>query len=116
MMQKLLAATILAMLASGPVRAELADCGFPPTYSPTIPDGTKATREEILAAVEAVKAYSKKVNEFLDCQEEGKKELFMVLTREQQMRWAEDFNELVDRLTEIETTLNEQIRAFNERS
>ncbi len=39
----------------------------------------------------------------------------MVLTREQQGRWAEDFNALADRLTEVETALNKQIRVFNAR-
>lgn len=115
MIQRLLAATVIAFFIFPPALAEVADCGFPPTVSPNIPDGAKASREEIMAAAEAVKAYGKAVNAFLDCQEEAKKELFLVLTREQQGRWAEDFNALADRLTEVETSLNEQIRIFNAR-
>jgi hypothetical protein len=115
MIKRILAVAVLALLASTPLQAETADCGFPPTVAPSIPDGTKATREEIVAAAEAVKAFGKAVNAFLDCQEAGKKELFMVLSREQQSRWAEDFNALVDRLTKVEMSLNEQIRIFNDR-
>ena len=113
MIQRLLAAAVIAFFISSPALADVADCGFPPTVSPKIPDGTNASREEIMAAAEAVKVYGKAVNAFLDCQEEAKKEMFLVLTREQQERWAEDFNALADRLTEVEMSLNEQIRVFN---
>ncbi len=115
MIQRLFVAAVIAFFISPPVLADVADCGFPPTVSPKIPDGTKASREEIVTTAEAVKVYGKSVNAFLDCQEEAKKELFLVLTRKQQARWAEDFNALADRLTEVETSLNEQIRVFNAR-
>ena len=115
MIQRLLAAAVIAFLISPPALADVGDCGFPPTVSPIIPDGTKASREEIMAAAEAVKVYGKAVNAFLDCQEEAKKELFLVLSREQQGRWAEDFNALADQLTKVETSINEQIRVFNAR-
>ena len=115
MIKRILVAATIALFVSLPVSAVGADCGFPPTYAPNAPDGTKANREEITAAVEAVKVYSAAVNAFLDCQEAGKRELFLVLTREQQKRWAEDFNELVERLTSVEMSLNKQIRIFNDR-
>ena len=115
MIKRILAVAVIACLVSPPAMAEGADCGFPPTYAPKIPDGTKANREEITAAVGAVKIFSTAVNAFLDCQEEGKKELFLVLNREQQKRWAEDFNALVERLTNVEMSLNVQIRIFNDR-
>ncbi len=54
MIQRLLAVAVIAFLISPPALAEVAECGFPPTVSPKIPDGTKATREEITAAPEAV--------------------------------------------------------------
>ena len=115
MIKRVLAVAVMAFFVAAPLRAEVADCGFPPTASPIIPNGAEASREEITAAAESVKAYGKAVNTFLDCQEEGKKELFIVLSRAQQTRWAEDFNALADRLTEVETALNKQIRVFNAR-
>ncbi len=67
MIQRLLAAAVIAFFISSPALADVADCGFPPTVSPKIPDGTNASREEIMAAAEAVKVYGKAVNAFLDC-------------------------------------------------
>ena len=115
MIKRVLAFAVMVLFVVTPLRAEVADCGFPPTVSPNIPDGAKASREEIMAAAKTVKDYGKAINAFLDCQEEGKKEMFMVLSRAQQKRWAEDFNALADRLTEVETSLNTQIRVFNAR-
>lgn len=96
-------------------RAEVTECGFPPRNTPAIPDGKKVTREGLTAAIMAVKTYGELVNAFLDCQEEGKKELFLILSKKQQNRWAEDFNAQAELLTEVEKKLNEQIRIFNAR-
>ena len=115
MIRTILVIAVMALFAATPLRAEVADCGFPPTVSPEIPDGATASREDITAAVSAVKVYGAAVNVFLDCQEEAKKELFLVLSRPQQERWGEDFNALVDRLTLVEMALNDQIRIYNAR-
>ena len=90
-------------------------CGWPPTDYPAIPDGTTANREQINDAIEQVRDFGTRTNAYLNCQEEIRAEIFLNMNRDQQQRWTDDFNAIVDRLSEIETGLNEQIRIFNQR-
>ena len=88
-------------------------CGQLPTSAPKIPLGATATQREMLAAVEKVKAYSKQVNEFLDCNEGQRYEIFDTLTLLEQVRWGAQFNAIIDELIAIEMGLNNQIVIFN---
>ena len=90
-------------------------CGQLQTSAPKIPDGATATQRAMLSAIEKVRAYSKEVNEFLDCNEGERYEIFESLTQAEQVRWAAQFNALIDKLVAIETALNEQIVIFNSR-
>ena len=99
---------------AAPAQAE--DCGFPPTEEPVIPNGAVATREEMRIAVQAVQLYSKIVNQYLNCLDTRRDETFLNLTPDQQTRWTEDYNAVVDHLAKIETGINQQIRTFNQRS
>ncbi len=91
------------------------DCGFPPEDPPSLPEGISANREGMDIAVRAVREYSNQMNVYFDCLQMRRDEWFFNMNREQQARWLEDFNDLVDHLTEIETEMNRQIRAFNNR-
>ncbi|MCH8860908.1 MAG: hypothetical protein IID51_00155 [Proteobacteria bacterium] len=91
------------------------DCGFPPADPPPVPEGTRTDRESMDAGVRAVREYSIQMNAYFDCLQLRRDEWFYNMDRDQQARWIEDFNEVVDHLTEIETEMNEQIRAFNNR-
>lgn len=91
------------------------DCGFPPNDPPRVPEGTSADREGMDAGVRAVREYSNRMNIYFDCLQMKRDDWFINMDREQQARWLEDFNEVVDHLTEIETEMNRQIRAFNNR-
>lgn len=91
------------------------DCGFPPADPPPLPNGDKATRESMDSGVKTVRAYSTKMNAYFDCLQIKRDEWFYNMDRDQQARWIEDFNEIVDHLTEIETEMNRQIRVFNNR-
>lgn len=91
------------------------DCGQLQTSAPKIPDGATTTQRAMVSAIEKVKAYSKEVNEFLDCNEGERYEIFESLTQAEQVRWAAEFNALIDKLVAIETALNEQIAVFNSR-
>lgn len=91
------------------------DCGFPPADPPAVPDGTKTDRESMDSGVRAVRAYSAKMNVYFDCLQLKRDEWFYNMNRGQQSRWIEDFNKIVDHLTDIETEMNNQIRAFNDR-
>ena len=88
-------------------------CGQLQTSAPKIPNGATATQRAMLSAIEKVKAYSKEVNEFLDCNEGERYEIFESLTQTEQVRWAAEFNALIDKLVALEEALNEQISIFN---
>lgn len=92
-----------------------ADCGFAPADPPKVPDGVSATREGMDTAVRAVREYSNEMNIYFDCLQLNRDEWFYNMDRDQQGRWLEDFDALIEHLTQIETEMNKQIRAFNDR-
>jgi len=106
----------LLTLTTGLLLSSLAyaeDCGFPPQNKPVIPDGTTATRDIMTAASESVRSYANVMNQHLNCLQANRDGYFFNMTREQQQRWVEDYNSLVDGLEEVENALNTQIRTFN---
>ncbi len=96
--------------------AYAADCGFPPTNEPNIPNGQVATSETMQAAVQSLRDYAALMNAHLDCLETNREEKFRSMNAEQQERWVEDYNTLFSRLQDFENQLNEQIRVFNARN
>jgi hypothetical protein len=110
-----LAAFAFAALAIFVQPAAAKDCGLPPAVTPTIPDGNTATAEDIRAASQAVQDHGFKVQTYLNCLELNKEDYFLNMTDPERQRWAEDFNALADKLTALETGLNEQIRIYNAR-
>lgn len=54
---------LVAWLASGPALAECVE----PRDDPHVPDGATASREEMVAAQNAIKAYNIAVKEFSNC-------------------------------------------------
>jgi hypothetical protein len=62
-MKRVLAFSVLGVLAIAPA---FADC-TPPDNNVVIPNGTTATREEMLAAQKALKAYNTAVTDFGTC-------------------------------------------------
>lgn len=105
-------ALTLVMTAS-PAMAE--DCWFPPTDTPVAPDGLNATREQMSDAISHLKDYAERMNAHINCLQVKRETLFYNMNKEQQARWQEDFNELVDGLTDVETAINQQIRVYNNR-
>ena len=103
----------LALGFTAPDRASAADCGMPPMYTPTVPDGATASSEEIRDAIREVQNYGTAVQRYLNCLQLKQDEFFLNMSTEQRERWNEDYNDLADKLTEIETRLNEEIRIFN---
>lgn len=106
-----IAASVLLMTT--PVLA--ADCPEPPQAPPDLPDGQTADRDQMLDAQRAVKSHSTEVNAYLDCLDSGRDEIFLLLNKDQQARWVEDYQNTVDRLRTLEEGYNIQVRAFNRR-
>ena len=96
-----------------PARAD--DCGFEPQASITLPDGLIATRDDMTLAATQVRQYGEAINTYLNCLDVKRPTVMANMNREQQTRWTEDYNGILERLTTLETGLNEQIRAYNNR-
>ena len=88
-------------------------CGAPPGVEPAIPDGTKVSKDGMLAGVNAVKAYSERVDGYLACKDQRAIEVFQWMNEEQRARWEEDLNAVHERRVELQRQMNESIRVFN---
>lgn len=115
-MTKLLPPAILAamLVFTGLPAAAAIDCGEPPLAMPAIPDGTRSVREDMLAGVDAVKAYSDKVDAYLACKDERAMTVFQWMNEEQRARWNEDLDDLHQQRVELQRQMNEAIRVFNQ--
>ena len=106
----------LASLVAGPVYAGCAA----PSIAVTIPDGSKATLDELLAAKKAVKDYNAAVEAFNSCldleQDAAVAARGNNITAEERKQinndYAERSNAEVARLQAVADQLNTQIRAY----
>ncbi|RMD89770.1 MAG: hypothetical protein D6807_03010 [Alphaproteobacteria bacterium] len=101
------------LLAAGAAAAAV-DCGDPPMKGPAIPDGAHASRAEMLAGVNAVKAYSDAVDAYLKCKDQRALTVFQWMTEDQRRRWNEDLDAVHQRRVEVQRQMNEAIRIFNQ--
>ena len=111
-----LAAAVLSFCGS----AAWADCTFPKAPE-SIPDGSKATEEEMVAAMGNFKAFNSDVNAYLECLEKetsdkissagGSTSAVMQIKSMQ----AKKHNAAVSDLKDIAGKFNEQVRAFKAR-
>lgn len=109
---KVCLALVLAVSAPG----AHADC-TPPTPS-TIPDGSTANEQEMLAAMKAFKQYDAAANAYLKCLETetlaaiAKRAGERNALKEKQMH---EHNQTVDELQSNATKFNKQVRIYKER-
>ncbi len=94
----------LVLVAAIGVRAAYADCS-PPNLQVQIPSGATASRDDMVAAQKAVKAYDNAVKEYSGC-----------LTREAVV--GSDRLELVevDRLKQFAAKFNNELKIFKEKN
>ena len=64
-MKALVVVGLIAYLVATPTFA--ANCSEPPRDPPRVPDGATASREEMLSAMAAIKAYGAAVKKYYDC-------------------------------------------------
>lgn len=116
MMRAILTASVLVALAAGPAQA-LASCTAPDTTI-QIPDGSKANRDQMIAAQRAVKAYDSAVKAYSDCLQQqldakvaagGDKTLLAA-------QYDRLNNSQVDKLQKLADKFNEELRAFKARN
>lgn len=108
----LISAILLSFAASQPASATTS-CGFAPQSTISIPDGQTTSKENIQIAIADVKNFAEKMNTYLTCLEMEREQVFLVMNKDHQKRWVEDYDNNVNVLANLQEKLNEQIRAFN---
>jgi len=98
-MKALALAGLIASLASLPA---LADC-VEPQELPRLPNGATATREDMVAAMKAMKTYDTAVREFTECVQKGNGNHFQA-------------DRAVDKLAATADKFNNELRVFKQRN
>ena len=102
-LSKSLCATVVVGMISLPA---LADCTLPPAPS-KIPDGSAASEQEMISAMQTLKAYNGDVDVYLKCLEFETKQ-----NRLSSDEHAKKHNSAVAQLEKVAAKFNEQVRAF----
>jgi len=106
-LRKHLCAAVMAGMISLPAYA---DCLLPPAPS-KIPDGTSANEQEMISAMQTLKAYNGDVDVYLKC--------LAFETRQNRLSsddQAKKHNAAVAQLEKIAAKFNEQVRVFKAKS
>jgi hypothetical protein len=93
-----------------------AECAFPKAPA-TIPDGKTATEQEMVAAMQAFKAYNDEVNAFGACLEEETKTKSAGTAQLMQLKTMQSkkHNAAIEELQAKAKLFNEQVRIFKTR-
>jgi|SRR5579872_243695 len=105
--KRTLLALALAYAASLPAHA---DCVLPPAPS-KIPDGSTASQQEMVTAMQTLKEYNNDVETYTKCLEFEAKQNRISRSDEERMH-----NTAVDTLTKIAAKFNEQVRTFKSKN
>lgn len=117
MMKSVQTLSIMVALAIGPACAS-ADCTPPSNATVAIPNGATATRDQMIAAQRAVKAYDTAVKTYGDCLQQqldaqvaagGNKQLLSV-------QYDRMNNDQIDKLQKLADKFNEELRTFKARN
>jgi hypothetical protein len=106
-MKRIILAAALAYASSQTAHA---DCVLPPAPS-KIPDGSTASEQEMLTAMQTLKEYNGDVDTYTKCLEFEAKQNRLSRTDEERMH-----NTAVETLQKIAAKFNEQVRTFKSKS
>lgn len=111
------AAVLMTVSMSGGVaqaaEMDISPCAFP--EAPTVPDGAKASEEEMGQAGSAVRAYVAGVQASLQCLTDVEKSLGEEITTEQQDQLVATYNAGVDQMNAVAGSYNTAVRVYKER-
>jgi predicted outer membrane protein len=104
---------VMSLVLAGSAQAE---CAFPKAPA-TIPDGKTASEAEMLAAMQAFKAYNEEVNSFGSCLDAETKEKSAGTGQLMQLKTmqAKKLNAAISELQAKAKDFNEQVRIFKSR-
>jgi hypothetical protein len=117
MTKGILTVSIMVLLGAGSACAA-ADCTAPDGNAINIPNGTTATRDQMIAAQRAVKAYDTAVKAYGDCLQQELDAKVAAGANKQQLAVQYDKmnNVEVDELQKLADKFNEELRAFKARN
>jgi len=104
--QRILALAALSAACVASLQAHADQCRLPPAPS-KIPDGSTASQQEMVTAMETIKQYNNDVQTYLKCLD--------FETRQNQLSPSDQtalHNEAVDQLTHVADEFNEQVKTF----
>jgi len=105
--KRILLAAVLTCAASLPAHA---DCVLPPAPS-KIPDGSTASEQEMITAMQTLKEYNGDVDTYTKCLEFEAKQNRMSRVDEEKLH-----NTAVETLQKVAAKFNEQVRTFKSKS
>ena len=103
--------SLLTMLALMVTVTAFADCAPPEDVS--VPDGTKASEEEMTKGQDFIRDFMTANERYRQCLDDEAAALGAELTDEQKASTTSLYNESVDREQALVETFNNQVRAFN---
>ena len=103
-------AALVATVAVAISATAQAACPYPAEIE--IPNGARATKDEMMAANTSMKEYMGKVDEYLACLDREEAELGDVVTDEQKQLHTSRHNTAVDALNALAARYNEQVQAY----
>ena len=96
-------------------------CDYP--HRADVPDGTTATKQQMIEGQRGVKAYMSAMEEYLSCIETAEQETVAgaddidEATKQQRIEmYNKKYNEAVDEMNLVAEEFNEQVRAYKERN
>ncbi|MEM7611260.1 MAG: hypothetical protein AAF270_06265 [Pseudomonadota bacterium] len=97
----------------------LAECEYPSRID--VPNGSQASKEEMMDGQKSIKAYMEKMNTYLDCidaetasaKQEGEA---AEVTAERQSLLAKKHNAAIEEMEAVAADFNEQVRAYKAKS
>jgi hypothetical protein len=110
---RLIIVSVMLILVANVQTARAESCAFPPANNISIPDGKTVDRETMQQTVQQVQDFAAEMSDYLTCLDTNRNKTLANMNKEQQNRWNEDYDTNVEGLSVLQTSLNEQIRIFN---
>lgn len=100
---------LCCLLVAGVGQAQT-ECAMP--ESPTIPNGRRATEQELVAVVAEIKTFQAALADYRACLQAQEQELGEEITPEQQRTILRSYNESVDEEEAVAAEFNDAVQAF----
>jgi len=101
---------LVALCATTVAQLAVAACPYPDGVS--MPDGSQATTEEMVASQTTIKQFMSEMETYLDCLDREEAELDREPTAEELQLHNQRHNAAVDEMEKLAADFNDQVRAY----